>query len=148
MSGHFTRQDTRFILLERDGKVKAQVAPDRTKDTLHAIIKKNIAKGAKIMTDEHRAYNGLTEDYIHAVVAHSIGEYVNGDAHINTLEGFWSLLKRGIVGQYHYVTPKHLNKYVTEFCFRYNARKEKVADLFLRVLYRGLNPYTPASAVL
>lgn len=134
--------------LERGGKVKAQVAPDRTKDTLHAIIKRNIAKGAKIMTDEHRSYNGLAADYIHAIVTHSIGEYVNGEAHTNTLEGFWSLLKRGIVGQYHYVTPKHLNKYVTEFCFRYNARKEKVADLFLCVLYRGLNPYSPASVVL
>ena len=134
--------------LERDGRVKAQVAPDRNMKTLHAIIKKNVAKGARLMTDELASYRGLTEDYIHAIVTHSLGEYVNGDAHTNTLEGFWSLLKRGIVGQYHYVTPRHLNKYVTEFCFRYNARKEKVADLFLRVLYRGLNPYAPASAVL
>ena len=82
------------------------------------------------MTDEWRSYNGLCLLYGHQVISHSMGEYVNGTCHTNTLEGFLSLLKRGVIGQYHYVTPTHLNKYIDEFCFRYNERKnDKIFEL-------------------
>ena len=75
------------------------------------------------MTDEWRSYNGLALLYGHSVIKHSMGEYVNGAVHTNTLEGFWSLLKRGVIGQYHYVGPKYFDKYINEFCFRYNNRE-------------------------
>lgn len=82
------------------------------------------------MTDELRSYNGLCMMYGHEVVKYAFGEYVNGAAHTNTLEGFGSLLKRGVIGQYHYATPKYLYKYIDEFCFRYNNRdNESIFEL-------------------
>ncbi len=69
-------------------------------------------------------------------MAHCKGEYVNGIAHTNTLEGFWSLFKRGIAGQYHHVTKKYLDKYIDEFCYRYNNRT--AVDLFEKTLSYAL----------
>lgn len=112
-----------FGMVQRDGKIKAEKVKDVSKETLQGIIKKNVKEGSTIMTDEWRSYNGLCLLYGHERVSHAMGEYVNGACHTNTLEGFWSLLKRGVIGQYHYVTPKYLNKYIDEFCFRYNERR-------------------------
>lgn len=109
-------------LLERGGKIIAKKVKDVSKKTLTSFVKQNVEKGSQIMTDEWKSYNGLNILYGHSVIKHAMGEYVNGAIHVNTLEGFWSLLKRGVIGQYHYVTPKYLNKYVDEFCFRYNNR--------------------------
>lgn len=109
--------------LQREGKVKAQKISDRSTKTLHDFVKKNVKEGSSVMTDELKAYNGLSKLYNHQVVNHGVKEYVNGICYTNTLEGFWSLLKRGVIGQYHYVTSKHLNKYINEFCYRYNNRK-------------------------
>jgi len=114
--------------LQRDGKVKAQKVNDVSRKSLHAVVKQNVKEGSTVMTDEWRSYNGLCLLYGHQIVKHAMGEYVNGACHTNTLEGFWSLLKRGVIGQFHYVTPKHLNKYIDEFCFRYNERKN--VDIF------------------
>ena len=75
-----------------------------------------------MMTDEWGGYNGLAPKFNHFIVSHGKGQYVSGDCHTNGMENFWSLLKRGIIGQYHYVSAKHLNSYVNEFCFRYNNR--------------------------
>jgi len=125
--------------LQRDGKVKAQKVKDRTAKTLHGVIKKNVAAGSELMTDELKSYNGLTLLYMHQFVNHSSNEYVNGNCHTNTLEGFWSLLKRGVIGQYHYVTPKYLDKYVNEFCYRYNSRKTNTTEVFAAVLSKGLS---------
>ncbi len=83
--------------------------------------------------------------YNHLFVIHNAGEYVNGDIYTNTIEGFWSLLKRGIVGIYHFVSKKHLQYYVDEFVFRYNTRKfdtEKVRfDYFLTAISKKYLPY-------
>ena len=84
--------------------------------------------------------------YDHAIVKHNQGEFVKGDAHTNTIEGFWSLLKRGIVGIYHFVSKKHLQVYVDEFVFRYNTRKfgeavrfnHLLSGMCIRTTYRGL----------
>lgn len=111
-----------FGTLERDGRVKAQVVKDVSKKTLQGVIKKTVKEGTTIMSDEWKAYNGLSLLYGHEVVRHAMKEYVKGAVHTNTLEGFWSLLKRGVIGQYHYVTAKYLNNYINEFCFRYNNR--------------------------
>lgn len=131
--------------LQRNGQVRAEKVPDRSSETLHAIIKKNVALGAKIMTDDHRSYHGITPEYIHHIVNHSIGQYVSGVCHTNTLEGFWTMLKRGVMGQYHHVSPKYINRYINEFCYRYNARKERVSDVFARVIMSALG-VTPKTA--
>lgn len=121
-----------FGVLERGGKVKAGKVKNVSKRTLQTVIRATVKEGSEIMTDEWKSYGGLSEKFIHNVVSHRRGQYVNGTAHTNTLEGFWSLLKRGIVGQYHQVSKRHLNKYVNEFCFRYNNRDNvAVFDLFL-----------------
>jgi len=112
-----------FGMVQRDGKVKAQKVKDVSGKTLKGIINANVKPGSQIMTDEWKSYNGLGILYGHQIVKHSMNEYKNGACHTNTLEGFWSLLKRGVIGQFHYVTPKHLNAYINEFCFRYNERK-------------------------
>lgn len=109
-------------ILQRDGKVKAKKVKDVSGKTLKSFIKENVKEGTQIMTDEWKSYNGLSLLYGHSVIRHAMGEYVNGAIHTNTLEGFWSLLKRGVIGQFHYVTPKYLNNYIDEFCFRYNNR--------------------------
>ena len=111
-----------FGLLQRDGKVIAKKVKDVSSNTLKRAIHANVEKGSTMMTDEWRSYHGLSGSFKHSVVRHSSGQYVDGEAHTNTLEGFWSLLKRGIVGQYHQVSKRYLDRYVDEFCFRYNYR--------------------------
>jgi transposase-like protein len=123
-----------FGMLERGGKVRAQVVPDTKKKTLMPIIKKNIKKGSRVMTDEYRVYSDLHLDYKHKIVNHNRGQYVIGNAHTNTIEGFWSLLKRGILGIYHNVSRKHLDMYVSEFTFRYNNRNKSVESKMSKVL--------------
>lgn len=124
-------------ILQRDGKVMARKVKDVSGKTLQSYIRANVKEGAEIMTDEWKSYNGLSLLYGHSVVKHAYGEYVNGACHTNTLEGFWSLLKRGVVGQFHYVTPKHLNKYIDEFCFRYNNREN--IDIFNLTIQKSVN---------
>ncbi len=75
------------------------------------------------MTDEFLAYKGLSREFKHYTVNHSKGEYVNGDAHVNSAEGFFSILKRGVNGVYHHVSPQHLDRYLAEFGFRYDNRR-------------------------
>lgn len=123
--------------LQRDGKVKAQKSKDVSGKTLRSFIKQNVKEGSVIHTDEWRSYNGLSKSYLHYVINHGSGEYVKGDVHTNTLEGFWALLKRGVVGQYHYVTEKYLNRYIDEFCFRYNNRKNK--EMFSMTILKAVS---------
>ena len=89
------------------------------------------------MTDEYPGYNGMRRLLPHDVIKHA-DWYVDGDIHTNTIEGFWALLKRGMFGQFHSVSRKHLQRYVDEFCFRYNLRKEEADIAFDTTLNRGL----------
>jgi transposase-like protein len=90
-------------MLERGEEVRAFVLDDAKRDTIMAKIHENVKKGSKIMTDEHKAYYWLYSQYKHQVVNHSKGEYKKGgDAHTNSIEGFWSTLKRGVYGIYHH----------------------------------------------
>jgi len=127
--GRSTKDKTAvFGVLERGGKVRAQKVSKADARTLQAIIKSHVAEGAHIMTDEYAAYTGIErKKFNHSAVRHGKGKYVIGQAHTNGIEGFWALLKRGIVGQYHHVSPKHLNAYINEFCFRYNQRDAALA---------------------
>lgn len=111
-------------LIARDGTLRAEVPESVGAKNLRAMLERNVAKTATLYTDELPAYKGLTSVFRggHETVEHGTGEYVRGDVHINTLEGFFSLLKRGLHGAYHHVDRKHLQRYVDEFAFRYNHR--------------------------
>lgn len=100
------------------------------------LVRKNVdTKNATLITDEYKGYIGIQTLMPHKVVDHSVW-YVNGDAHTNTVESFWALLKRGIVGQYHKVTMRHLPKYVDEFSYRWNHRKDE--NLWATTLQRAV----------
>ncbi len=112
-----------FTLVQRDGKVKSTVVPKVSASNLKEKIRQNIQKSAIIMIDEFRSYHGLDKEFVeHHVVNHGRGEYVRGNAHTNTIEGFFSLLKRGITGTFHHISKEHLNRYLAEFYFRWNNK--------------------------
>jgi transposase-like protein len=123
-----------FGMLQRGGKLRAQSVPDTKRKTLEPIILANVKKNAKVMSDEWTAYNKLYKNFTHKVVNHRRFQYVVGTAHTNTIEGFWSLFKRGILGIYHNVSRKHLDRYVDEFVYRYNTRNEKPEKRMKKVL--------------
>ena len=110
-------------MVERGGKVVASVVERRTKTELQAHVRQTVEAGAAIFSDELKSYEGLDKDYTHAVINHAI-EYLNGNTHTNTIENFWSLLKRGLHGTDVGVEPFHLFRYVDEQAFRYNNRKD------------------------
>lgn len=110
-------------MVERGGKLIAEVAPDVTSKTITPLVAENVSTESLVYTDEWHGYKGMQKIYDHEVVKHNEGQYVNGRVHTNTIEGFWSLLKRGIVGIYHFTSAKHLQKYVDEFVFRYNTKE-------------------------
>jgi transposase-like protein len=112
-----------FGMVERGGKVRATAALSRQKEDLQGAIREHCEAGAAIFTDELKSYDGLDADYKHAVINHAV-EYVNGEVHTNTIENFWSLLKRGLHGTYISVEPWHLFRYLDEQAFRYNYRKD------------------------
>jgi ISXO2-like transposase domain len=110
-------------LVERGGKVRSRHVPEVTAKTLRPIIVDAIAKDTHFRTDESPVYYKIGEGFAsHRTVNHSISEYVRGDAYTNTVEGYFSILKRGIYGVYHHVSAEHLKRYLGEFDFRYNYR--------------------------
>ncbi len=111
-------------VLQRGGKVITRVIPDTRGETLKEFLSDNIAEGSTIYTDEWKGYRRLGKAYKHDSVQHNLGEYVRGKVHTNTMEGFWSLLKRQIDGIHHSVSPKHLQRYCNEASFRYNNKGE------------------------
>lgn len=120
-------------MVERGGEVIARHVANTEKATLLPLIHSAVAKGTTVCTDELLAYRSLRRVYDHHAVKHSAEEYVRGAIHTNSIEGFWSLLKRGIIGIYHFTSEKHLQKYVDEFAYRYNSRtthdSERFADM-------------------
>lgn len=103
------------------GKIKAKVVPGTTRKDLHEFIITSVDHGTTVYTDDHRSYLGLP--YKHQTVRHSVGEYVKGQAHINGIESYWALLKRGYHGTHHSMSAKHLHRYVDEFSTRHSLRK-------------------------
>lgn len=119
-----------FGMVERYGKLVAKKVEDTTSETLTNEAIKVIKDSAKVYTDEWLGYNGVSKIYDHSIIKHNENQYVNGRIHTNTIEGFWSLLKRGIFGIYHFTSKKHLQKYVDEFVFRYNNREISTSNRF------------------
>jgi transposase-like protein len=119
--------------LQRGGNMVLRVVkPNETSGAfLKPLVRTIVSKDAILHTDGFGAYRGLDKEFAgHQVVRHDLGEYVVGNSHTNTIEGFWSIMKRGIYGVYHQVSPKHLHRYCNEFGYRYNTRKLTGVDRF------------------
>ena len=144
-----------FALVERGGKVRSHHLPDISAKNLRPILERQFAEAAKFtkfMTDGEGQYRLLAGMFkSHETVNHGIGEYVRGEAHTNTVEGYFSIFKRGVTGTFHHVSSQHLKRYLAEFDFRYNERSalgikdaeraEKVlrGSIGKRVTYQGPN---------
>jgi len=129
-----------FGLLERGGNVKAVQLDNLKKSTVEPIVDVAIERGAEIHSDEFLSYQTLaSRGYKHSFVSHGKKEYVSGNTHIQSIEGFWSQLKRSISGTHVWVSKKHLQNYVDEFAFRYNLRGQPTS-MFNSLLSRLIWP--------
>ena len=122
--GRGTKKQCVLAMVERGGRVKTRPIANVTGKTLKAAIREDVHPSSRIITDENSAYTGIGVEFAggHQTVCHSAREYVRGDVHSNTIEGFFSTVKRGINGIYHAVSKEHLHRYMAEFEFRYNNR--------------------------
>ena len=131
-------------VVERKGRVVALVATDATRETLHGIAKEYVLPESTVFTDEFAAYDGLESNgYQHRRINHSAGVYVMGDVHTQTIDGFWSLVQRGVAGVYHNVGKQYLQTYLDEYSFRYNRRNKGnliFNDFLQRVCDRADSP--------
>lgn len=127
--GRSFKDKTAVLGLVSNGMVKTQVTVSTDSKVIQPIIRKLVPEGATIITDEWLAYEGLEKRYDRQMIDHRVKQYVNEFGYTtNSIEGFWSIFKRGIIGIYHFVSRKHLQKYANEFAYRYNTRK--VSDSF------------------
>jgi hypothetical protein len=131
----FTHKTSVVGMLDRDSRqVRAKVVPNVKRETLQKEIMDTIEFGSKVYTDSAVAYTSLKEKYVHETVNHAV-QYVNGQVHTNSLENFWSLMKRNLAGTYVAVEPFHLDRYLDEQVFRFNNRLGmRDADRFAKVL--------------
>jgi hypothetical protein len=110
-------------LVERGGRARSIKVDDITARTLRSVVLSNADTRSKLMTDEYRSYGRIGKRFAsHETVKHSEEEYVRGDVHTNTVEGFYSIFKRGMIGIYQHCNERHLHRYAAEFDFRYNNR--------------------------
>ncbi len=123
-------------ILERGGKVRTSVIPNRKKSAIQSEVKKHVEAGAALYTDALLSYDGLAGEYAHQVIDHAV-KYVDGNVHTNGLENFWSLLKRTISGTYVSVEPFHLFRYLDEQAYRFNNRRLTAAERF-DIAVRGI----------
>lgn len=113
-----------FGVMQRGGKVISMKVPDTTKKTIRPLLLKYVSYDSILMTDEWNAYHGIGKYFEdHGIVFHGKGQYVNGEAYTNNMEGYWSHVKRSIIGCYHSISRKYMNLYCKEFDFRFNTRK-------------------------
>src|SRR5262245_41651052 len=116
-----------FSLVERNGNSRSFHVADITESTLKPILEKHVAKGTDLYTDSGGQYRKIKSIFPkHEMVSHTTGEYVRGNVHTNTVESFFGLLKRGIVGTFHHVSEAHLHRYCSEFDFRYTTMQRRV----------------------
>lgn len=120
-------------IVQRRGRVKAKVIKMADTETLLGMIGDSVEIGTTVMTDDHGGYRKMSEEYRHEIINHTI-EYVRENVHTNSIENFWSLLKRTIKGTYVSVAPEHLQAYVEEQAFRYNEREGNDKDRFLELI--------------
>jgi len=123
-----------FGMIERGGNVVAKMIKNRNKEHITPHINAYLKEGSTVFTDDYYAYQDVQFKHSHIPVNHSAHQYVQGNAHTNNIENFWSRLKRGINGVYHHVTKQHMEKYLSEFCFRHNTRKITTTERFHKLL--------------
>jgi transposase len=140
-SNRFENKTPVFGMVQRRGKVIAVPVRDAKRETLGPIMEERILPASTLFTDEAKAYKRIAweKGYRHARVRHAERIYVSGDIHTSTIEGFWSLVKRGIGGVYHSVSREHLQGYLNEYAWRYNHRDEPRAH-FQQLLLRAALP--------
>lgn len=119
-----------MVLVERDGRAKAEPVARLSADKLQGGIRDHVDPSARIMTDAFPSYRGIGDDFKagHNVIKHSAGEYVQGDVSTNTAESYFALFKRGIHGAFHHVSDQHLPLYCEEFSVRWGMRKATDAE--------------------
>lgn len=151
--GRGTKKQCVLAMVERGGRVKTRPIANVTGKTLKAAIREDVHPDSRIITDENSAYTGIGAEFAggHQTVCHSAREYARGDVHSNTIEGFFSIVKRGINGIYHAVSKEHLHRYMAEFEFRYNNRNlgdgERTTAAIQAAEGKRLTYRTPTSAV-
>lgn len=126
--------------VERGGDIIVRHVKRATSEEILPLIEKHIQKGSEINTDESGIYNSVGKTYTHRTVVHSASQYVVGNCHTNTIENFWSTLKRGINGIYHHVSEKHLERYLDEYANRYNTRNLTSQERFELFLGQSESP--------
>jgi transposase len=135
------KKTTVFGMVERGGKVAAHVAPTNFQDMAFRHVEARVLPEATIYTDEAAAYIPLgAKGYQHKRIHHAAKVYVEGDVHTNTIEGFWSLVKRGIGGTHHAVSAKWLQGYLNEYVWRYNRRDDHRAQFLSLLLASAVTP--------
>ena len=138
----YAHKEKILSLVEREGgRVRSYHVERVDAITLAPILRQQIAEDARIMSDEASQYTVIGREFAdHGVVSHGIGEYVRHgtDVHTNTIEGYFSVMKRGLTGTYHHVSKQHLKRYLSEFDFRYNYRKTDDLDRTMEAL-RGIS---------
>ena len=137
--GRSTKYKTPVLgMVERGGKLNAIKVPNTKGSTIIPNVVKYI-KDAIVYTDEWVGYKNVKDLFEHYIIKHGENEYVRGKVYTNTIEGFWSLLKRGFIGTYQYISKKHLQIYVDEFVFRYNTKMMSEYDRFIHLLSNMLS---------
>lgn len=134
MAQKYNNKSVVFGMVERNGQAKSYHVKSNGSRVLLPVIVRDVAPNSHIHSDEYGVYKTLDrKGYTHTTVNHSKLEYVRGNAHTNTIEGYWSQLKRSIDGTYHSVSPKYLQRYLDEFSFRYNFRDVAVYPVLLEL---------------
>jgi transposase-like protein len=124
-------------MVERGGRVRAWKVPDSQQNTLLPILRESIHHDATVYTDAASMYTHINEYFLtHSSVNHGLEEYVRGNVHTNNIECFWAVLKRTIGGTYTHVHPMHLDRYLAEQVFRFDARKENDGPRFAKAVKR------------
>src|SRR5205807_8552313 len=133
--GQDSKKTVVFGMVERGGDVITRVVPNAKGETLFPLVEQYVAKGTALSTDEFLAYRGLRKlGYTHRAENHSRKEWVRGDTHTNTIDGFWSHFKNSVRGTHRSVSRKHMMKYLAEFEFRFNHRRSVSSLMFDRLI--------------
>jgi transposase-like protein len=127
-------------LKSRDGQIRAFAVPNTLTGTLSKIIRENVEPGSDVYTDEYPNYRKLNE-FNHQIVRHGIKQYARGTISTNGIESFWAIIKRGYKGIYHKWSKKHIQRYISEYCYRFNFREFPPWARFTWTAYLGLNRY-------
>jgi transposase-like protein len=135
LQGKLTKRGAVLGIYNRESnKMIVKAFSELKADAVRQEIKKRVSPGAFLVTDESRLYIKGYEDYYQFKVDHWLGEWARGIIHVNQVENFWSVMKRGVYGIYHHISFKHLQAYANEFSFRYNSRKIKDGERFAKHL--------------